>query len=155
MTPEPIKVTLTRSDMISAGTIGVMRRISSLGKLKDGMHSPHHNPWEMDCEGAMAELAYAKAFGVYWQAGIGTFRDPDVGNIQIRQTSVDNGCLIIRPSDKDDDIFVLVVGSAPDYLIAGWTRGKDGKDPRWAKAPNNGKTAYFIPQSALKPMTTK
>jgi hypothetical protein len=152
VTNEPTKVVLSRSEMISAGTVGLIRRIVSVGKLNDQMHSPDANPWQIDIEGAMAEMAYAKAMGMFWSGSVGTFKAPDVGDVQIRSTPRASNSLIIRANDKDDDIFVLVVGSAPEYTIAGYIRGEDGKKQEWVRSPNGGSAAYFVPQAALRPI---
>lgn len=147
-----VKISLRQGEMLQAGTVGLLRRIMSVDKLNDQMHSPDANPWQIDIEGAMAELAFAKATGMFWSAGINTFKAPDVGRVQIRSTPKKDNSLIIRSNDKDDDVFVLVIGSAPDYTIAGWIRGREGKDPQWVRSPNGGASAYFVPQSHLRPI---
>lgn len=147
-----ISVKLNQYEMIEAGNIGMLRRILSLNKLNDRMHSPYSNPWQIDMEGAMAEMAYAKAMGVYWPAGVGTFKAPDVGSVQVRATERHDNSLIIRSNDKDEDVYVLVTGSAPQYNIVGWIRGADGKNPSFVKTPNGGAPAYFVPQSKLRSM---
>ena len=74
---DPPKVVLSRSEMMSAGNVGLIRRIVSLGKLNDKMHSPDANPWQIDIEGSMAEMAYAKVMGMFWSGSVGTFKAPD------------------------------------------------------------------------------
>lgn len=152
-----MKVILDWHEVTAAATIGIHRRVSSLQKqITDRMHSRDENPWQIDIEGACAELACAKALGVYWGAGVDTFKSPDIGHtIQVRSTSKPSNRLIIRENDPDDEAFILVVGKAPAYEVRGWILGREGKKPEWVKDANGiGKPAYFIPTEELKPLST-
>lgn len=149
-------IVLNWYELIAAANTGVLRRISSLkNNITDQMYSRDANPWQIDIEGACAEVACAKALGVYFSYGVNTFSLPDVGKrVQVRYTENPNNCLIIRDRDGDDDIFILVVGSAPKYTVCGWTYGKDGKNKEFLKDANNiHKPAYFIPRKALRPIS--
>ena len=65
-------------------------------------------------------MAYAKARDMFWSAAWDTFKEPDVGPVQIRHTELENGCLIVRPDDKDYEPFALVTGKSPDFVVVGW-----------------------------------
>lgn len=56
-------------------------------------------------------------------------------------------------TDPDDRPFVLVTGVAPKFVLRGWIWGRDGKlEKYWGERNNNGRPAFFVPQSALQPM---
>lgn len=150
------EVTLTKIEMQIASHVGMMRKIESrsLG-LKEGWHSPKHNDtkWDMDIEGAGAELAYCKFTNVYWTGSIGTFHKADVGNdIQIRHTTLQDGRLIVRSEDNPNHNYVLVIGSMPNYTIVGWIKGVDAIKNEFICNPNNKGKAYFVPQNKLNSM---
>ena len=151
-----MEISLTPMEMTCAANTGVIRRVTSIqNKLNSGIYySKEANLWQTDIEGACAELACAKALGIYWGAGVNTFKSADLGRkIQVRATAGRTNKLIIRDRDSDHDIFILVVGSAPNYDVVGWIYGAAGKDPRWLGDANNiGKPAYFIPQQSLNPI---
>jgi hypothetical protein len=104
--------------------------------------------------GAVGEFVASLALGVPWR-GPGSFRGDDlVGGYQVRATSNEKGCLIIRSRDSDNDIFILVVGGPLKWSVPGWILGKDGKQREFRIDPT-GKgrpSAYFVPQLALKPI---
>ena len=152
-----MKITLTPVEIASAAQVGLLRRVSSIqNKLTDRRMNPNQMNWEIDIEGACAELAAAKGLNIFWCCGINTFKAADLGsNIQVRHTAKRSNRLIIRDGDKAEDVFVLVTGSAPEYEIVGWVLGKDGKNPSYLNDANDiGKPAYFVPQSALSPIAT-
>lgn len=102
-------------------------------------------------QGAAAEMAVAKALGVYWDMVVDyTPNLVDIQpNIEVRTTTRSNGSLIIHPEDSDDRLFYLVVGELPSYNVVGSIRGADGKRPLWWRESGVRFPAYFIPQSAL------
>lgn len=109
---------------------------------------------DIHIEGAAAEMAYCKARGVYWSAGVNTFKAADVGRkVQIRSTKLKDGCLIVRESDHDDHYYVLVVGQIPTFEVVGWMLGRDAKRPEWKRSPEGREEAFFVPQNKLKKFT--
>jgi hypothetical protein len=142
-------VKLSQREMIIAAQVGAMRHISSLAKgLRDKHGCKLDAGWQVHIEGACGEMAFAKGIGLYWDAGVDTFKAPDVGLIQVRTRSKDYYELIVRKDDPDE-IFVLVTGTAPCYTIRGWMNGKDAKQEKWLKGHGGREEAYFVPQSAL------
>ncbi len=137
-----------------AAYIGVLRRIQSKTTgLKNNHGYEGTDPWQTDIEAAGAELAVSKALNLHWNAGVNTFRAPDIGeNLQVRWTPLITGSLILRETDGDLAYYVLVVGCMPDMQIAGFIRGRDGKKGRWLKSPGGRPPAYFVPQEALRPL---
>jgi hypothetical protein len=78
-----------------------------------------------------------------------------VGNVQVRSTSGHRNCLILHKTDPDDKAFVLVTGTAPNFVLRGWIWGRDGKNEEYWRDPVGGRPAYFVPQSALLVMRKK
>lgn len=142
------EVVLTKYESYVAGIVGVSRLVNSydLDKTSKFVHG-----WDVDIEAACAEMVVAKYFGIYWDGSVNTWKRPDVGSIQVRYTHYEDGSLIVRPPDSDDENFVLVTGKTPRYFIRGWIRGKDAKDSRFWRN-KSGKivgAAWFVPQDAL------
>lgn len=110
-----------------------------------GFQGSHKN---IDIQGALAELAFSKAFKLKWDRTTWGGRY-DVGKFQVRSTKHLNGCLLIRKNDEDEDNYVLVIDQCPKFEIIGWLRGKDAKKNKWIRIPNNRPPAWFVPQEYL------
>lgn len=151
-----VQVVLTPGECRIAAYTGVNRRLEAMaasrvevyGKAAGGAY------WETDLEAAAAELALAKALGVHWCGMDGPDKDTgDVAGAQVRHTKRENGSLICHDRDADDHRFVLVTGSMPAFTVRGWILGGDAKDKRfWRDRPAVPRPAFFVPQSALKPL---
>lgn len=145
------EIKLTLPEMEIAKTIGCLRRFESMRQNLKRKHGYEEAAvWDVDIEGAAAELAYSKFRGMYWGGCVNNYKQADVGkNVQVRSTKLKSGSLIIRENDEDDHFYVLVVGKIPNFEIKGWILGKDGKQDKWKKAPNGRVASYFVPQEAL------
>lgn len=153
------KISLEKFEVYVAASVGIKRRIESsnvCGKLTDRLFNPHLGcGWDTDIEAACSEMATAKLFGIYWNGSVGTFKEADLGkDIQIRHTVRDDGCLIVRANDKDDEIYLLTTGKCPIYSVHGWILGADAKNERFLKDPNGRGAAWFVPQHELKDIQT-
>jgi len=140
--------------MMQAATIGVARNIEGITKGLKAAHGLQGSGWTEHIDGAMGEMAFAKAVGFYWDGSVNTFRLPDVAGVQIRTRSAHNWDLIVRPGDADDEKFVLVTGRPPKFRVHGWIMGGDAKQEQWLKSYANRRPAYFVPQDALEPIET-
>lgn len=137
-----------------AAQAGLERRLSGLEHQTKAVYGQPAagELWDIDLEAAAAELAVAKGLGKFWSPAESAALDREQGDVgagwQVRWTRRENGRLIVHPRDADGHIFLLVVGSMPDFRICGWIRGVDAKREEfmWAGAP---RPAYFVPQSAL------
>lgn len=142
-----MQIELTPVEMMIAGQVGTMRRVKSrqMG-LKDKDLSSWKASWGNDFDGAAAEMALAKYLNVYWDGSVNSFKQPDVGEFQVRSTNLLNGRLIIRPNDAvDDEIFVLVLtGEIPTISIVGWFRCGDAKKEKYWDD-----NAWWVPQEDL------
>jgi hypothetical protein len=141
--------------MVCGGTVGLRRRIKSmLDNRHDNDRDKGADKWQIDIEGAMAELAAAKALGMYWPATVDTFKGPDIGDdIQVRWTKYNDGRLLYRNADSTDEYYVLVTGCAPGYEVRGWILGAHARRDEWADNPGGMGRAYFVPQSHLQPIS--
>lgn len=150
-----IEVKLTLPEVMVAAIVGVMRRLQDLRAERHdryGLESKH-NAWQIDIEGACAEMSVAKWLGVYWAGALGNLRANDAGPLQVRSSSRANARLIVHPADADDRVFVLVIGSAPWYRLTGWILARDAKAEKFWTDPGTKRPAYFVPQASLRPMS--
>lgn len=155
-------VHLTDEEMEEAKRIGLSRREDSIArKLKgrfdgcSGLDADEATLRERDIEGARAEKAASKVTGEMWNKGVGTFKEADIGHhTQVRSTHHWNGSLVVRDNDKDGEIYVLVIGHGAVQRVVGWTYGIWAKQEEWIRRYHNGPPGYFVPRSALEPVTT-
>ena len=150
-------VELNEGEMRLAIQAGVDRRLTAI-RLQSGEvygKASRGDYWTIDIEAAAAEMAAAKALGVFWAPAASAAQDRldgDLpGGIQIRHTSYPTGRLIVHDRDDDDHVFVLVIGTMPHFKVVGWIRGEDAKDEMFwdTKVP---RPAFFVPQDHLLPL---
>jgi hypothetical protein len=153
--PKPITVTLTWAEAEIAVTLGARRQLESLQKgLKDSYGFDGADGWTVHIEGAAGEIAFAKHYGIYPVYSVGTFKAPDFGkNIQIRTRSNRKYDLLVRPDANDDDIYVLVLGKMPEYMIWGWMQAKEAKKEGWLETYGGRPPAYFPQKEFLHDMS--
>lgn len=145
-------IELTKVEMFVASQAGCMRRINSIcNSLPEPHGTPSGSLFDNDVDSCGAEMAVAKAFGVYWNTFPVDFRDlpGDVASVEVRSTKYLTGHLIVHDRDKDDRPFVLVRGTMPRYELAGWIMGKDAKQSWWLRKTRKGH-AYFVPEDQLR-----
>lgn len=118
------------------------------------MHYPHDETTEAQDQDAVgAEIAAAK-FANVWPAAFASVgsdnNGEDVGGAQIRSTRHETGRLLIHPEDRDEQIFVLVIGALPTYRLVGWMRASDAKRPEWWDEEKMWRCpCWAVPQDAL------
>ncbi|GAA3348560.1 hypothetical protein GCM10020358_67440 [Amorphoplanes nipponensis] len=141
-------------EMQHAAMVGAFRQIESMRlRLGDQFEADPDNAWSIHIEGAAGEMAAAKALGRYWAMPVNTFKHGgDVGELQIRTRSRHHNELIVRPGDRDSDAFVLVTGRSPHFRIHGYITGGQAKRRYWLHGYGGRPPAYFVPQSALRPL---
>ena len=145
--PPGVEVTLSVEAMVQALMVGGRRTIAAARKA---LRSPSQarRTWDIDIEGAMAEMAVAKATGMYFEPELDKFGDADVGQLHVRHTVLPDGCLIIRPEDPEGR-YCLVTGQLGRYRIVGCIDSLDARQDIWMRAPQGRPAAWFVPQSAL------
>ena len=149
-------ITLTAYEMSMAANVGLQRQIAALTDRRPDRHGcKPEDGWNMHVEGACGEMAVAKALGVYWSGSVDTFKvGGDVGSLQVRTTRYPDGKLIVRNSDRDTDVFLLVTGENGHYFVRGWLFGSECKRKEWHDNPGSREPAFFVPQTALNPLDT-
>ena len=98
-----------------------------------------------------AEIAVARYFTIpNFKPTIDTFkREADVGSqIEVKWTLWQDGHLILNGSDRPQDVAILVVNKAPNYVLAGWIPIAMAKREKYLR----GDGSYWIPQTDLQPI---
>lgn len=132
---------------------GVRRRIESIRRgTKDAPGFNRTDKWDIDIAGACGEMAVAKVLDKYWDAAVNTFHRGDVGKLQVRTSRQETPFLIVQKHNSDDDIFVLVQGTAPDYKVLGWLSGKQAKQKKYLRTFGNRPPVFAVPPKNLKPL---
>lgn len=149
-------VELTLPEYISAVQVGIVRfTISEAARLNAATTYPRtwYQRLQEEIIGACGERAWCKYRNQHWDASFNTFhRVADAaGGVEVRSTTRDDGCLIIRHNDDADRWYVLIVGEPPLLRVAGYIKGEDAKIAEWVRDPHRQRPAWFVPQSALKP----
>ena len=131
----------------------------------DGRAENHGQPLrgaagiDLSIEGKCSELALCRIVRFPWIPRVDVFKAPDcAGNIQVRSTKINHGCLIFRPNgnnpDNPNEMYCLMVGIRPTYRCAGWIWGYQVPQLGKWKSPNNREGAWFVPQWQLRPIET-
>lgn len=151
-------VTLTFAEMLVAGNGGVLRHVNAVKRRVQDPDAHHRDPLEAQVSGAIAEWAVAKWLGVLWDPSVGlTWEEVaqvpgDVGKIEVRSTPYPSGCLPLHDYSFDDRAYVLVLSHrAPEYTLAGWLWGREGKDRRFWRA-DLPRPCFLAPQGELRSM---
>jgi hypothetical protein len=151
-----VDVLLSRAECRAAALVGVERRLWALGAKAREVYgaAAGGDYWTIDVEAAAGELAVAKLLGVYWSAKDSAAEDREDGDVaghQVRHSRRLDASLICHVRDSDDQVFVLVVGAMPSFRVAGWLPGVEAKSPAFWRE-DVPRAAFFVPQSALRPM---
>ena len=149
------KYTLNKNERRIAVFLGKERYSSN---RKNGIRNQKAGPqseYETEVEGVGGELVFAKACNLYPDLGVvpGKFDFTLHGcTVDVKTTKYPDGKLLVSYSKKleDCDVYVLVTGSMPSYVIAGWLYNneiinEDHVDD-WGKGP-----LYVAEQSELQP----
>jgi hypothetical protein len=160
MRPDAVEVKLTIIEVCWAVMLGVWRRISG---WKNGLNAEKHtdkkSDWATDIDGVRAEMALAKWLGVYYEPRNMDFKGPDVGReCQVRSTTRDNGCLIVRPNDAKTQKHKFVLAITPPGLsvwLVGWRFGDECRKDEFRHKDEYGRDdGWWLKQGALASMET-
>jgi len=78
----------------------------------------------------------------------------DLPGIDVKTRSRHSYDLIVQKNEHPDKKFVLVTIENKKTVIHGWIRGKDAMKKEYWSDPAGGRPAYFVPKTALMPMST-
>ncbi len=145
------RVRLTWTEVARGAWTGIYRHIKARQKNRVHINGRPLDPWGVDIEGAIAELAFAKWCGVYWPGSTDPDRDDgDVLGYGVRSTTHEHGCLLLHECDADAREFVLLIGESRDWYVAGKLKASEGKRSSYWRT-DTGRPAYFVPQAVLEP----
>lgn len=157
MTPlPPCVVMLTQAERLTAAVNAGLRIERKLAAGQQDVAGAEQSVGDFrftnDYEAACAELAFCRALNVYPQ-GFARQSVPDASpDWEVRWTRRDNGRLILRPRDDEQRRWVLVTGELGRYVVRGWLYGHEARREEWWEAPAGREPAWFVPQSALRPL---
>lgn len=155
-------VTLTNAEALIAWHVAAMRHASNIARGTPPKYGAPRGAGGDGANvlGAKAEMAVAKALGLYWSGGVlGDYTAPDVGPYEVRACEDPQRRLIIHPADAEKKAgrpFISVLLDRETGLRAelrGWIYPTDAARPEWWQDPTGqGRHAYFVPIDALRPM---
>lgn len=143
--------------MLQGGQVGLVRRINNLfsGRSQHPTHKVDASgpyAFGIDVTGAIGEMVAAKALGVYFCNA--AFQTVDVGGkYEVKTTGTKSGHLLIQEAYPDTSVYILVTGDGPEFDVAGWISGAAAKQKQWWKEGRAGVFSYWVPQSALAPIS--
>ena len=151
-----MKVKPTIEDKVLAHTVALERIAQIKGQADD--HSRYdrelgfHDYVAQVAESIVAEILVARYLGfTEFDPRSSQFKKTaDVGSfIEVKWTRYESGQLIIYEGDRQSDVAVLVVGTSPNYRLAGWIPVAMAKRPRYrhAKQPT-----WWVTQQNLQPI---
>ena len=144
------RITLTLEEMYLGALGGIMRRVKKWkNKRQDQWGAAEREWWQIDIEGALGELAFASAAGLYWR-GCGEFHLDDIDGIEVRTASKHGYRLIVTPNDPPGKLYVLLTGAEGQYIFQGCIQGVEAKNDKYLEDPNDfGTKRFFVPQDRL------
>ena len=149
-------VTLSIPELRHAAYLGIDRYIRAIANDRSPLWGQGHNDPAAHILGAWGECVVARAIDCYWSETLGhpDGGDADVGAFHVRTAPDPKYRLILHPEDHDSAPYVLVViERLPSFRVAGWCYGSDGKQEKfWGDPAGTGRHAFFVPQSALRPL---
>lgn len=154
-----IHIILDQNEMTQGATVGLGRALRSgeIGAVdKFGAEGDKERgvpTWNKDIEGALAELATAKALGMYWPGSIdGNKTTVDIPpDIEVRLCFKHSYGLRVRPGDYDYRKYVLVTGLGGFYRVHGWMFGHEAKQYPTIDPDDRG-PFHVGPQDKLRPL---
>lgn len=142
-------IELDASEMMLASWMGSRRLIKATFKnLTDSVGQS--NGWENEIEGAAAEVAVAKHFGLFLPVTMDAFGAPDVGDWHIRSSKHENAHLRIGKKETTGK-YMLVIGQFNKWRIAGWIQAEEARQEKYYRQMRADRPAksYWIPQDDL------
>lgn len=152
-----MRLTLSKQEYWLGTQIGTMRQVSNLYKgRKDAYGAEKMNGFEININGACGEVAVAKWLNIFYSGNLGDLAAGDVNHpsvrIEVRTAFEAHYRMILHKKDRDDAIFILLTGTAPEFIVRGWCYGREGKQEKFWADPAGGRPAYFVPQAELRPI---
>jgi hypothetical protein len=155
---EPVIVVLDPDEMRRAAWEAVQRGIYNIEyRRKERFGCTPEMRWTAHVEGCGAEVALSKYTGIPWTPKVGDFLADDVGPYQIRNRVPNprypDDRMILHADDKGWKVYVHATGMMPTFRLWGWIYALDGQKQQYKARRRFGGDAYFVPLTALNPMS--
>ena len=148
-----MNIELTQYEAMMAGGVGFRRQFLAMIR-KDRPRFGEQYPgqlWYNHIAGACAEMAVAKAMGLYWGGGVDTFNSEDLEGTGFEVRFSPSGRPKVMP--RDTRIVIAVVGLSPSittFSILGWLHAEQAKREQWKS--DSLPLCYFPPVNAWQPI---
>lgn len=140
-------INLTYDQIMLAVQMGSRRNVTA---KKKGFMPAIGMGWDIHIEGALSEVAAAKALNLWLDPSIGKQREEDLIGWNIRSTRYESGELRIEDYETDGK-FLLMIGSFDIWRVAGWCTAEDARSIGEFKVKKQGRTpAWWVPQEKLR-----
>lgn len=152
--PKPVVLNFTKDDLWLSARAGAARQAANLwNDVPDRNGAPKGwQAWGWHIEGVKAEIGVARYLGLPWTGGVGDTSRADVGDyIQVRSSEA-GPSLLLHEWDRDEQPFVLVLGSGLTQRAVGWILARDGKASSFWREPHPGRGCYMVPPNVLSDM---
>jgi hypothetical protein len=151
-----MKVKPTIEDKVLAHTVA-LERIAQIQGQPDhesryDRHLGFHDYVAQVAESIVAEILVARFLGfIDFDPRASKFKKTaDVSeNIEVKWTRYETGQLIIYEGDRITDVAILVVGTSPNYRLAGWIPVAMAKRPKYKNARQ---PTWWVDQKNLQPI---
>lgn len=151
----PVEVRLSLTEANAAAMIGVLRNLRSVFDDRKDKLNIGKGYFQAHIEGALGEMAVAKALNIHNPLTVNTFKDADLGVcLQVRTRSEHWHDLIVRENDSSDEIYILCTGSCPEFKVHGWVYGSEAMRDEYLKNHGEYGDAWFVPADKLRPLNT-
>ena len=154
------RVDLTVHEMLVCQTLGVLRRSSAMGNVKDEQMGDQ-SPWNIDIDGVIGEMCVAKHFNVFPDMSVGIRKggaDLLIKNksVDVKTTRVKSGRLLSTLKKIEDpcDVYMLVIVDDKGGDIVGWIGKEKLFLPENIADLGHGK-GYVLTQEQLNKITGK
>lgn len=151
-----VTIILTEEDILNLEEQTVFARTEARvnhRKVAYGASEEENKILEISKQGYAGEAAVCKFQGIHYKHQLFGI---DTGKFEVRTTKYKTGRLILHPKDRDNCIFILVIGNIFEnnsFDLVGWIMGKEGKQAQyWIDPTGRNRYAFFVPQEKLNPM---
>jgi hypothetical protein len=151
-----MRVKPTIEDKVLAHTVALERIAEVHGKADDisryDKRLNFHEYVAQVAESIVAEILVARFLGfVKFDPRASRFKDSaDVGSfVEVKWTRYETGQMIIYENDRNTDVAILVVGTSPNYRLAGWIPVAMAKRPKYR---NSKQPTWWVTQQNLQPI---
>jgi hypothetical protein len=91
-----MQINLNSHEVGAAVRVGALRHWEAVRGGMADRHGFDGDGWGVHIEGALGEIAAAKALNIYWDGSVNTFKADDLAGIQVR-TPLARGLRVNRP----------------------------------------------------------